>query len=132
MGTPCLILIYESRVDEAGTQYQIPVVAIQRTKDGQQAYDKALEMADCAMITNGTYEGKPENVHNGVGRFAIALLDAIKAGWEDCTLLVPVLDVTTPLGEPDPDAIDDDELSLVIWCQDGLSMPDGAVHHSGY
>lgn len=134
MGTPLTILVYEVREDTDGEQFNIPFAAIHRSQDGDMAYDAALEFCEDAQIVNGTYEGKPENHYNGTGAFVIALLSHLRdGGYEEYTTLVSPLDyvLVEDMTKPDTASVGDDELSLVIWCQDAL-INEGRVSHSGY
>ena len=115
------ILVYDVR--EFGTaKVQVPLATI-RTEDGQEAsYDAALALADAASIS-------PEAAEPGIfadpGRFVIALLDVLAA--ESTTLIAN--DICTEAdGSPDASILEDDDLSLVIYCP----AEEGKVSHSGY
>lgn len=127
MGTPLSILIYETRTDEQGNHYNIPFVVITRSIDGPDAYDTALEFCSGAQIVNGTFYEKPAWQHNGVGAFVLALYKCLAEGYEDHTTLRPTIDYVDLEGNPDPDFIADEEIQLIIWCQDTHNN-EGLIH----
>lgn len=130
MGTHAAFLLIETVEDSDGTIHQMPLCAVLRTCDGEQALEAVLKVCDVAEIANGAYAGMPANVFNGSGRFALRVIDTITAGWEDSTMLIPVQSL-----------VDDDgqltgtyeiELAVYIPYVDGMSDETKRVGHSLY
>ena len=81
------VVFVDQRVDLA--EHRVHIAGQRTDLIGGEGLDKALAHCDIASIVNGRYDGMPENVYNGAGRFAMSLLDCIATGWEDYTTIVP-------------------------------------------
>lgn len=100
-----LVVVFETDNDPDGNPYRTPLIAIQRSMDGDDALEKVLQLADSAVIVAGSYADMPDHEFNGPGQFAKAVLAAVNDEWEMYTTIVPISDVlddnNVPIGEFD-------------------------------